>query len=87
MYEAYIYIFTPWPDPKCVLSLPASVRLPVCLSVRKLTLVRTINRQAFELESSNLDQACILEYSRLVLKLEVIEFDLQGHFGHFDSEF
>ena len=38
-----------------VLSLPASVCLSVCPSVR--------------------------------LKMDVIDLDLQGHFGHFDSEF
>ena len=55
-------------------------------SVRKLYLVRAITRHRFELESPNLHQTCILGYSRLVLKM-VIDLDLQGHFGHFDSEF
>ena len=64
-----------------VLSLPASVHLSVC----KLYLVRMITRHKFELESPNLHQTCIMGYSRLVLKMEVI--DRQGHFGHFDSEF
>ena len=56
-------------------------------SVRKLYLVRTITRHRFVLESPNLHQTCILGYSRLVLKMEVIDLDLHGHFGHFDSEF
>ena len=62
----------------------------VRLSVRKLYLVRTITRHKFELELPNLHQTCIMGYSRLVLKIEVIDLDLQnlqGHFGHFDSEF
>ena len=69
-----------------VLSLPASVRLsvrPSVLSVRKLYLVRTITRHIFELESSNLHQTCILGYSRLVLKMEVIDLDLPGNFWPF----
>ena len=70
-----------------VLSLPASVRLSVRLSVRNLFLVCAITRHRFGLESPNLHQTCILGYSRLVLKMEVIEFGLQVHFGHFDSEF
>ena len=28
-----------------------------------------------------------MEYSQVVLKMEVIELDLQGHFGYFDSKF
>ena len=75
-----------------VLSLPASVHLSVrpsvFLSVRpKLYLVRTITHHRFGLESPNLHQTCILEYSQLVLKTEVIDLDLQGHFGHFELEF
>ena len=70
-----------------VLSLPASVRPSVRPSVRKLYLVNTITRHRFELESPNLQQTCIMGYPRLVLKMEVIDLDLQGHFGHFDSEF
>ena len=72
-----------------VLSLPAPVRLSVCLclSVCKLYLFRTITRHRFELESPNLHQTCIMGYSRLVLKIGVIDFDLQGHSDHFDSEF
>ena len=38
-------------------------------------------------QSPNLHQTCILGYSRLVLKIEVIDLDLQDHFGHFDLEF
>ena len=40
----------------------------VCPSVRKLYLVRTITLHKFELESPNLHQTCILQYSRLILK-------------------
>ena len=57
-----------------VLSLPASVRL----SVRKLYLVHTIACHRFELESPNLLQTCIVEY-QLVLKIGVIDLDLEGH--------
>ena len=57
-------------------------------SVRKLYPVRTITRHTFELESPNLLQTCIMGYSLLVLmKIGVTDLDLQGHFGHFDSEF
>ena len=65
----------------------ACVCSSVCPSVRKLYLVRTITRHKFEPKSPNLHQACILWYSRLVLKMEVIDPDLQGHFGRFDLEF
>ena len=37
--------------------------------------------------SPNLHQTCILGYSQLVFKMEVIDLDLQGHLGHFDSKF
>ena len=47
--------------------------------VRKLYFVHTITRHRFELESPNLHQICILEYSQLVLKMEVIDLELQGH--------
>ena len=67
-------------------SVRSSVRPPVYLSVRKLYVVRTITRHTFELESPNLRQTCIMGYSWLVLKIGVIDLDLQGHFGHFDSE-
>ena len=70
-----------------VLSLPSSVRLAARPSVCKLYLVRTITRHKFELESSNFHQTCIMGYSWVVLKMEVIDLELQGHFGHFDSEF
>ena len=46
-----------------------------------------ITRYRFRPKSPNLHQTCILGYSQLVLKVEVIDLDLQGHFGHFDSEF
>ena len=67
-----------------VLSLPTSVGPFVCPSVRELSLVRTITRHIFELESPNVHQTCIPGYSRLVLKIGVIDLDLQGHYGHFE---
>ena len=69
-----------------VLSLPASVRLSISPSVCKLYLVHMITRHRFELESPNLLQTRILEYSQLVLNMEVIDLDFQGHFGHFYLE-
>ena len=82
-------LFTPWPiRPKGYCRcLHLSVRPSVHLSVRKLYLVRTITRHKFELELPNLHQTCIMGYSRLLWKIGVIDLDLQGHFGHFDSEF
>ena len=68
-------------------SVCLSVHLSVRLFVRKLYLVRTITRHRFELESPNLHQTCIMGYSQLILKMEVIDLDVQCHFGHFDSEF
>ena len=72
---------------KGVMSLPVSVRLSVGPSIRKLYLVRTKTHAKFKLESPNLHQTCILWYSWLVLKMEVIDPDFQGHFGHFNSIF
>ena len=57
------------------------------LEFLEIWLVRAITRHRFGLESPNLHQTCILGYSQLVLKMEVIDLDLQGHFGHFDLEF
>ena len=37
-----------------------------------------ITCNGFELESPNLYQICILGFSQLVLKMEVIDHDLQG---------
>ena len=54
--------------------------------VHELYFVHMITRHIFELESSNLWQICILGYSQLVLKIGVIDLDLQGHFGHFNLE-
>ena len=51
------------------------------------SLVRAITLHRFGLESPNLHQTCIMGYSWLVLKIGVIDFDLQYHFGHFDWEF
>ena len=55
--------------------------------LQEIWLICVISRHRFRLDSPNLHQTCILGYSRLVLKMEVIDFDLQGHFGHIDSEF
>ena len=43
-------------------------------------------RHRLGLESPNLYQTCNVGYSRMVLKMEVIDLDLQGHFGHYDLE-
>ena len=48
---------------------------------------RAISPHRFGLESPSLHQACIMGCSQLVLKMEVIDLYLQGHFGHFDLEF
>ena len=50
----------------------------------EIRLVRTITRHRFNrfrLESPNLHPTYILGYSRLLLNMEVIDLDLQGHFG------
>ena len=57
------------------------------LEFSEIRLVRAVTRHRFGLESPNLHQTCILGYSRLVLKIGVVDFDLQGHFSHFDLEF
>ena len=57
------------------------------LEFYEIRLVRMITRHRFGLESPNLHQTIVLGYSRLVLKMEVINPDLQGHFGHFNLEF
>ena len=44
--------------------------------VRKIYFVRTITRHKFELESPSLHQTCIMGYSRLVLKMKVIDLDI-----------
>ena len=41
--------------------------------------VRAITCDGFELKSPNLQQICILGFSQLVLKMRVIDLDLQGH--------
>ena len=59
------------------------------LELLEIWLVGALTRHRFGLESLNLCQACILVYSQLVLKMRVIDLDLQyvqGHFGHFDQE-
>ena len=77
--------FTPWPfRPKAYCR---RLRLSICPSVRQLYLICTRTRHRCEMESPNLHQACIMGYSQLLLKMEIIDLDLQGNFGHFDSEF
>ena len=44
-------------------------------------LVTAITRHAFMVESPNLHQMCILGPSRTVLKMVMIDLDLQGHLG------
>ena len=74
-------IFTPWPfRPK---GYCRCLRLSVHLSICKLFLVCTITLHRFELESPNLHHACILGYSGLVLKMEVIDLDLPRSFWQF----
>ena len=58
----------------------------VCCFIN-IQLFRVITHHRFGLQSPNLRQTCILWYSQLVLKMEVIGLDLQDHFGHFDTEF
>ena len=81
--------------PKRVLSLLASACLSVCLSfclslcpsvamsVRKFYVSRAKTRHRFVLESPdvswNLHQTCLVGYSRLVLKMLFVDFDLGGH--------
>ena len=67
-----------------VLSLPVSVPPSIRLPVYELYFVRMLTRDRLELGSPNLLQTCILGYSRLLLKIEVNDLDIQGHF---DLEF
>ena len=70
----YLLVVTsPYFRPKGIFVVCPPVSLSVRLSVRKLLFCRTLNRYIFELESPNLHQTCILEYSRLVLKMDVID--------------
>ena len=46
-----------------------------------MELVCTITRQGFELESPNSHRMCILGPYRMLLKMGLIDLDLQGHFG------
>ena len=64
-----------------------SVRPFVHPSVHKLYFICTITCHRFEMESSNVHQTNSLECPGLLLKMEVIDLALQGHFGHVDSEF
>ena len=47
----------------------------------------SIRPSVFELQSPNLHQTGIMGHSWMVLKMVVIDHDLQGHFGYFDLEF
>ena len=91
--DVWINPFLPWPFiPKgycrCLrLSVCPPVRPSARLSVRQLYLFCAISRHRFGLKSPNLHQTCILGYPRLVLKVEVIDHDLQSYFVHFDLEF
>ena len=49
------------------------------LEFLEMSLVCVITCNGFELESPNLHQICILGFSQLLLKMEVIGHDLQGH--------
>ena len=49
------------------------------LKFLEIWLVCVITCNGFELESPNLHQICIFGFFRLLLKMEVIEIDLQGH--------
>ena len=46
-----------------------------------------MTRHRFALVLPNLHQICILRYAELVLKMGVIDLNLQGHFDLFDLEF
>ena len=48
------------------------------LKFLEIWLVSVITCNRFELESQNLHQTCILGFSQLVLKMEVIDLDLKG---------
>ena len=47
--------------------------------LQEIWILRTITCNGFELESPNLHQTCILRFFQLVLKMWVIDLDLQGH--------
>ena len=52
--------------------------VPICLSVRKLYLVRTITCHRLEFESPNLHQTCIMRYFQLVLKIGLLTLNRKG---------
>ena len=82
IFADYYYIAPLFFRPSVCLACPSSH-----LSVRKIDLVHTKIHHRFVLESPKLHQTCILGYSLLVLKKGVIDVDLQGNYGHFDSDF
>ena len=49
------------------------------LEVQGIWLVRMLTYNGYELGSPNLNQKCILGFSQQVLKMGVIDLDLQGH--------
>ena len=51
------------------------------VNFRKFELVCAITRQGFELESPFLHIMCILGPFSALLKMGLIDLDLQGHFG------
>ena len=66
----------------------ACICLSVHLSIRpsgcRLYFVCMITGPRFKLELPKLHQTCIMGYFQLVLKIGVIDYELQGHF---DSNF
>ena len=79
------FFVTPWSFRSKVYFL--CLRTSVRPSVRKLVIVHMITQHRFELNSPNLHQTFIMGYPQLVLKMGAIDCDLQGYFGHSDSEF
>ena len=58
---------------------PSRSFCPFDLEFLEILLVCMITCNGFQLESPNLYQICILGYSQLVLKMAVIDLDLQCH--------
>ena len=50
----------------------------------KIQLFRVLTHHRFGLESLNLHQTCILGLLSVILKMDVIDHEIQGHFGHLD---
>ena len=60
-------------------SWPSRSFLPFWLRIQGILIFRAITFNGFELESPNLHQIWILGFLQLVLKMEGIDLDLQGH--------